>query len=170
MEVVPGEQLGQYRVVEQIGRGGMATVYKAFQPALNRYVAIKVLPAFYAEDPRFLERFRQEAQTVSQLRHPSILSVFDFGEQDGVTYMVSELLPGGTIEKYLGQPLSVERALELLEPVASALDYAHARGVIHRDIKPSNILLTDDDTPVLSDFGVARMVAGTNRLTGSGAM
>ena len=95
--VVPGTQLGQYRIVEQVGRGGMATVYKAFQPALNRYVAVKILPSFYAEDAQFLERFRQEAQTVSQLRHPNILAVFDFGEQDGTTYMVSEFLAGGTL-------------------------------------------------------------------------
>src|SRR6476660_4624557 len=146
MGLVPGAQLGQYRLVEQVGRGGMATVYKAFQPALNRYVAVKVLPAFYAEDERFLERFRQEAQTVSQLRHPNILAVFDFGEQDGVTYMVSEYLPGGTLERHLGRPLSISRAVELLGPIAGALDYAHARGMIHRDVKPSNILLTEDDT------------------------
>src|SRR5205823_14036415 len=105
MDVVPGLQLGQYRIVEQVGRGGMATVYKAFQPALDRHVAVKVLPGFYAEDPQFLERFRQEARTVSQLRHPNILAVFDLGEQDGVTYMVSELLPGGTLELLLGEPL-----------------------------------------------------------------
>jgi hypothetical protein len=168
MELVPGAQLGQYRVVEQVGRGGMATVYKGFQPALNRYVAIKVLPAFFAEDPQFLERFRQEAQTVSQLRHPSILAVFDFGEQDGVTYMVSEFLGGGTLEQRLGQPLPLEQAGALLTPIAQALDYAHSRGMIHRDVKPSNILLADDGTPVLTDFGVARIVAGTTRLTSTG--
>src|SRR5690349_17539730 len=128
MELVPGAQLGQYRIVEQIGRGGMATVFKAFQPALERYVAIKVLPAFFAEDPGFLERFRQEARTVSQLRHPNILSVFDFGEQDGVTYMVSEFLPGGTLADRLGAPLTLDQATDLLGPIADALDYAHARG------------------------------------------
>src|SRR5689334_12475137 len=125
MELVPGAQLGQYRIVEQVGRGGMATVYRAFQPALNRDVAIKVLPAFYAEDPQFLERFRQEAQTVSQLRHPNILSVFDFGQQDDTTYMVSEFLSGGTLADRLGQPLPVAQAVELLGPIAAALDYAH---------------------------------------------
>jgi hypothetical protein len=168
MQVVPGAQLGQYRIVEQVGRGGMATVYKAFQPALNRYVAVKVLPAFYAEDPQFLERFRQEAQTVSQLRHPNILAVFDFGEQDGVTFMVSEFLSGGTLEQLLGGPLPPERVVELLRPVAAALDYAHARGTIHRDVKPSNVMLTEDGTPVLTDFGLARIVSGSTRLTATG--
>jgi serine/threonine-protein kinase len=168
MELGPGAQLGQYRIVEQAGRGGMATVFKAYQPALERYVAIKVLPGFYAEDPSFLERFRQEARTVSQLRHPNILSVFDFGEQDGVTYMVGEFLPGGTLERLLGRPLSVGQAIELLRPIASALDYAHGRGMVHRDVKPSNILLAEDGTPVLSDFGVARIVAGATRLTATG--
>src|SRR5689334_16185537 len=97
LELAPDVQLGQYRLVEQVGRGGMATVWKAFQPSLDRIVAIKVLPAFFAEDPNFLQRFRQEARTVCQLRHPNILAVFDFGEQDGVTFMVSEFLAGGTL-------------------------------------------------------------------------
>ena len=100
--VVPGTQLGQYRVVEQVGRGGMATVYKAFQPSLNRFVAVKVLPTFYAEDAQFLERFRQEAQTVSQLRHPNILAVFDFGEQDGLAYMVARSLGRWHPDQLLG--------------------------------------------------------------------
>jgi hypothetical protein len=170
VEPTPGEQLGQYRVIAQIGRGGMATVYKAFQPALARHVAIKVLPAFYAEDPRFLARFRREAQTVSQLRHPNILAIFDFGEQGGLTYMVTEFLPGGTLEQHLGRPVLIGRAVRLLAPIAAALDYAHGRGVVHRDVKPSNILLAEDGTPVLSDFGVAHILAGSPRLTASGAL
>ena len=168
MELVPGTQLGQYRIVEQVGRGGMATVYKAFQPSLERYVAIKVLPAFYAEDPNFLERFRQEARAVSSLRHPNILTVFDYGEQEAVTFMVSEFLAGGTLEDLLAQPLDSRRALELLRPIADALDYAHSRGMLHRDVKPSNILLAERGEPVLTDFGVARMVAGTSRMTATG--
>jgi tRNA A-37 threonylcarbamoyl transferase component Bud32 len=168
--VSAGSQLGQYRIVEQIGQGGMATVYKALQPALNRYVAIKVLPAFRAEDPEYLERFRREAQTVSRLRHPSILAIFDYGEQDGITYMVSELLPGGTLEQYVGSLLPIARAVRLLAPVAAALDYAHGQGVVHRDVKPSNILLAEDGRTVLGDFGVARILNGSPQLTSTGML
>jgi hypothetical protein len=168
--VTAGGQLGQYRIVERIGRGGMATVYKAFQPTLNRYVAIKVLPTLRAEEPGSLARFRREAQTVSQLRHPSILAVFDYGEQDGITYIVSEFLPGGTLEQYVGSPLPIARVVRLLAPVAAALDYAHSRGVVHRDVKPANILLAEDGRTVLGDFGVARILAGSPQLTPSGVL
>jgi hypothetical protein len=168
--VTAGSQLGQYRIVERIGQGGMATVYKALQPGLNRYVAVKVLPALRAEDPEYLERFQREAQTVSRLRHPSILAIFDYGEQDGITYMVSELLPGGTLEQYVGSPLTISRAVRLLAPVAAALDYAHGQGIVHRDVKPSNILLAEDGRTVLGDFGVARMLSGSPQLTSTGML
>jgi len=160
VSVVPGQNLGQYRIVEQLGRGGMATVYKAFQPSLSRQVAIKVLPEFFAEDPTFHERFRQEAMAIAGLRHPNILSVFDSGEADGVAYIV-------------GKPLPIDYCLGILRAVGSALDYAHSRDLLHRDVKPSNILLTRDGTPVLSDFGLARMMtapgqSAANRLTVTG--
>src|SRR6266508_596347 len=97
MVISAGQTLGPYRVLEQIGRGGMATVYKGYHAALNRHVAIKVLPAFFAEDPSFLERFHKEASVVAGLRHPNVLTVYDSGDQDGVTYIVSELVDGGTL-------------------------------------------------------------------------
>ena len=169
MALTPGTMVGPYRIVEQLGKGGMATVYKAHQAALARYVAIKVLPEFLAEEPGFAERFQQEAVAVAKLRHPNILAVFDYGSQDNVAYIVNEFIDGGTLGDQVGKPLPVEYVAEVLRPVASALDYAHARGILHRDIKPSNILLSHDGTPVLADFGLAKMLErGGPALTQSG--
>jgi len=162
--------VGAYRVVEQLGEGGMATVYKAFQPALERMVALKVLPDFFAGKPDFRDRFRREAKAVAQLRHSNIPVVFDYGQEGSVAYIASELIEGGTLAQRLrGAPLSLGEAVRWLTPIAAALDYAHSRGVLHRDIKPSNILVGLDGTPYLSDFGLARMVGGeTERLTATG--
>ncbi len=169
MKLEAGTNLGPYRIVGEVGRGGMATVYKAHQAALSRYVAIKVLPEFFATEPGFLERFQQEAVAVAQLRHPNILAVFDYGETDGVTYIVTEFVAGGTLAEQMGQPLPLEYVAEIMQPIAGALDYAHRRGVLHRDIKPSNVLLQHDGTPVLSDFGLAKMMMSTaKRITQSG--
>ena len=169
MKLEAGTTIGPYRVVSELGRGGMATVYKAHQAALARYVAIKVLPEFFATEPGFKERFQQEAVAVANLRHPNIPAVFDYGETDGVTYIVSEFVDGGTLTEQLGKPLPVEYAIELLTPLAGALDYAHSRGVLHRDVKPSNVLLEHDGTPILSDFGLAKMMTGSQKgLTQSG--
>ncbi len=165
MKVTAGSQIGPYQVVEQVGRGGMATVFKAYQPALERMVAIKVLPDFLAEDPEFRERFRREAVAIAKLRHPNILAVFDHGEIEGQPYIVTEFVEGGTFAAELGKPVGLPRALDVLRSVASALDYAHQRGILHRDVKPSNILVTKDGTSVLGDFGLARMMATNERLT-----
>jgi serine/threonine protein kinase len=172
MGVKPGQTLGQYRILEQIGKRGMATVYRASQPSLSRQVAIKVLPEFFAEDASLLTRFRQEAIAIAALRHPNILTVFDSGEAEGAPYMVTELVEGGTLAARLGKPLPIGACIDIARPVASALDYAHSRGMVHRDVKPSNILMTADGTPILSDFGLARMMAkgeALTRLTMSGA-
>jgi len=165
MKVAAGVQIGPYQVVEQGGRGGMATVFKAYQPALERNVAIKVLPEFLADDPQFCERFRREAVAVAKLRHPGILAVFDHGEFEGQPYIVTEFVEGGTFADELGKPIALGRALEVLGSVASALDYAHQRGILHRDVKPSNILIGKDGGAVLGDFGLARMMATNERLT-----
>src|SRR5690242_12414152 len=146
MGLKPGQTLGHYRIVEQIGRGGMATVYRATQPSLSREVAIKVLPEFFAEEPTFQERFRQEAIAIASLRHPNILTVFDSGETDGVSYIVTELVDGGNLAARLDKPLPVDYCIDVVKPVAAALDYAHKRGVVHRDVKPGNILLSRDGT------------------------
>jgi predicted Ser/Thr protein kinase len=166
MKLAAGVEVGPYHVIEQVGRGGMATVFKAYQPALERYVAIKVLPEFLAEEPDFRERFRREAVAIAKLRHPGILSVFDHGEFEGQPYIVTEFVEGGTFQQQLaGKPITVQQTLEVLQPIAAAIDYAHERGVLHRDIKPSNILITKEGAPVLGDFGLARMMTSNERLT-----
>jgi putative two-component system response regulator len=169
MSIHTGEMVGSYRLMERIGRGGMATVYRAYHPALDRYVAIKVLPEFFAEDESYRERFQQEARSVARLTHPNILQIFDFGSEDGVAYIVMELVEGGTLADRLGKPIELQAVLDVLEPLAGALDYAHARGVLHRDIKPTNILMRAAGTPVLADFGLAKM-AGMRRLTATGSV
>ena len=168
MSLGPGVELGPYSVVERIGRGGMATVYKAYHAALDRYVAIKVLPEFFAEDEEYRERFHQEAMSVARLRHPNILSVYDFGHERGIAYLVLELISGGTLADRLGSRIDIHDTVAMLKPIADALDHAHRNGVLHRDIKPSNILLHRDGTPVLADFGLAKLAASVRRLTASG--
>jgi serine/threonine protein kinase len=154
--------------MEKIGRGGMADVYKAFQPRLERYVAIKVLPPALARDETFLERFEREAKAVASLRHPNILTIYDYGEQEGLTYLVMEYVEGGTLKQMLGQPLDVQWTAEIVGRVGGALAYAHRHGVIHRDVKPANVLMQEEDWPLLSDFGLAKMVEQSVQLTKTG--
>jgi len=170
VSVREGITVGSYRLMERIGRGGMATVYRAYHPALDRYVAIKVLPEFFAEDPTYSERFRHEARSVARLKHPNILEVFDFGTNDGVAYIVMELVEGGTMADLLGAPMALEDVLALLQPLGAALDYAHSMGILHRDVKPSNILLRREGTPVLADFGLAKMAGSLQKLTATGTV
>jgi putative two-component system response regulator len=170
MRVAEGAYLGPYRIVDRIGQGGMATVYRAHHPALDRFVAIKVLPEFFAEDESYRERFQLEAQSVAGLRHPNILNAFDFGQKAGVPYLVMELVDAGTLAERLGSPIDLQEVVRFLRPIASALDHAHAHGVVHRDIKPSNILIRQDGTPVLADFGLAKLAHSIRRLTASGTV
>ncbi|MBE7552909.1 MAG: protein kinase [Anaerolineales bacterium] len=167
-----GKNIGQYQIVEQIGQGGMATVYRAYQPSIHRNVAIKILPSQYAQDPSFVKRFEQEAKAIAALEHPHILPVYDFGAQEGLTYMVMRYIKGGTLSNLMGQNLPYDRVVSLVGDVARALDYAHKQGVVHRDIKPSNILIDDNGEPLLTDFGIAKMMAGSGatQLTGAGSV
>ena len=152
-----GQTLGQYQIVEELGRGGMAIVYKAYQPSLDRYVAIKVLPAFFARTPGYLERFHREAKAMARLSHPHIVEVLDYGQQDDTTYLVMAYVDGGSLRDRLGQPLPLDTIVQWMEQIGSALAYAHERGVVHRDIKPGNILFTRDGRAMLSDFGIAKL-------------
>lgn len=161
-----GKTLGEYRLDQLIGEGGMATVYKAFQPSLNRYVAVKVL--HYQEDTS-LARFQREAKAIAALRHRNILIIYEYGEQDGMPFIVMEYVPGGTLEDRLnGKPMDWRQVIQLILPVAEALAYAHSQGIIHRDIKPSNILMPQDDWPVLADFGLVKRSDDEKGLTMSG--
>ena len=168
MNVTEGMTLGPYRVMERLGRGGMASVHRAYHPALDRYVAIKVLPDFFADEPGYRERFQQEARSVARLRHPNILEIFDFGYDAGTCYLVFELVEGGTLADRVGKPMDLRDVVQLLEPLAAALDHAHANGILHRDIKPSNVLIQRDGSPILADFGLAKIAGAMQRLTMSG--
>jgi serine/threonine-protein kinase len=159
MTIAPGATLGPYRIIDQIGHGGMATVYKAYHAALDRYVAIKVLNPAIKDDPNFLSRFQREARIVAKLDHPNIVPIFDFAIHEDTPYLVMRYIEGKPLKAILrGAPLSLTQTLILIRPVVTALDYAHARGVLHRDIKPSNIIIGQDGQIYLADFGLARMM------------
>ncbi|MBN1955694.1 MAG: protein kinase [Anaerolineae bacterium] len=172
-----GETIGKYKIVEHLGSGGMAEVYKAHHPGLDRYVAIKVLHSFLATEQDFLTRFKREAKAVAALRHPNIVQVYDFDldKERDIYYMVMEFLEGTTLKVRLqeldqkGERMSLEEAVRITEAVGEALAYAHQRGMVHRDVKPANIMLTVDGDPILTDFGIAKMVS-VSGLTASGAM
>jgi serine/threonine protein kinase len=162
-----GHTLGKYRILEPLGRGGMAQVYKAFHPQLDRYVAVKVLRSDLVEETEFLARFRREARAVAGLRHPNIVQVFDFDVQDDFYYMVMELLEGNTLKAYLNavrtrrERLPLSETVRILTDALAGLAYAHGEGVIHRDLKPANLMLTRRGQTVLTDFGIAQIVGGT---------
>jgi serine/threonine protein kinase len=168
MPFIAGENVGSYRIIEKLGQGGMATVYKAYHPALDRYVAIKVLHPAFKEDPHFLERFRREARVVARLEHPNIVPIYDFAEHEGQPYLVMKYIEGETLKARLHRnELSESEGNKVIDAVGKALSYAHREGVLHRDVKPSNILLSDQGKVFLTDFGLARIAeAGASTLTG----
>ncbi len=162
---------GQYRIDDEIGRGGMSVVYRAHDPRLNRDVAMKVLPPELAHDSAVRSRFTREAQTSAQLSHPNIVPIYDVGERDGVAYFVMGLVTGGHLAERLARhPLRpIDEVRRILAEVADALAYAHLRGVIHRDIKPDNILLeSEHGRALVTDFGIARAMEEGARLTQTG--
>jgi tRNA A-37 threonylcarbamoyl transferase component Bud32 len=168
LESLVGQTLGQYQIVEQVGQGGMATVYKAYQPGLNRYVAVKVLPPIHAKQPGFSERFRREAKAIANLNHPNILPIYDSGQEGEYSFIVMRYVEDAhTLKQVMETRLSLRQITGLIEQIAAALDYAHRQGVIHRDVKPSNVLV-DNDWALLTDFGLAKMTEDSVRLTGTG--
>jgi hypothetical protein len=171
MENLTGKQFGSYQIVAPLGEGGMAAVYKAYQPAMERYVALKVLPRHFADDPQFVARFQREAKLLAQLQHPHILPVFDYGQTEGYAYIVMPLIQSGTLTGLLnGQPLPLLRIRQIIVQVGGALNYAHTHNLIHRDVKPSNVLIDESGNCLLTDFGLARMVEDSVNLTASGAI
>ncbi|HMO60354.1 MAG TPA: protein kinase, partial [Roseiflexaceae bacterium] len=171
MSDLVGRNLGAYRIVEQLGVGGMATVFKAYQPAMDRYVAIKVLPQHLANDPSFRARFDREARIIARLEHRHILPVYDVGDADGVPFLVMRFTESGTLSDMIAAgPLDPARAVELVAQIGEALSYAHSQGVIHRDIKPANVLISREGDALLSDFGIAKIYEDSMHLTGEGVM
>jgi tetratricopeptide (TPR) repeat protein len=180
MDDLVGSTLGRYQVAALVGRGGMAAVYRALDPVLNRAVAIKVMHSHLAADPTFVSRFRHEAQAVAVLRHPNIVKVFDFGDEGDSYFMVMEFVDGPTLASYMAEGataggaegaqsvgeamggLSAREILSVFPPLCSAIDYATAHGMVHRDIKPANILITSEGEPILTDYGIAKIMGATS--------
>jgi tRNA A-37 threonylcarbamoyl transferase component Bud32 len=168
-----GQSIGRYHIIEQLGEGGMARVYKAYDTHLDCDVAIKFIRSERLgldSSAKTLQRFKEEAQRMAKLTHPNIVKVSDYGEFEQSPYLVMEYLPGGTLKQKLGTPIPYAEAAALLAPIARALEYAQAQGIVHRDVKPANILLTATGQPMLSDFGIAKILVGeeTTDLTGTG--
>ena len=166
-----GQYLGRYHILEQLGEGGMAVVCKAYDTRLERNVAVKVILPQKQHTEKFIKRFEREAKALASLSHPNIVKVIDYGEYESLPYLVMEYLPGGTLkQKLTGKPMNWQNAIQILLPIARALAYAHGHKIIHRDVKPSNILITDSDEPMLSDFGIAKIIEAEESLdlTGTG--
>jgi serine/threonine protein kinase len=172
MENLVGRRLGKYNIIRRLGRGGMAEVYLSRQPGLGRDVAIKVLnPYVTMEDSDFVARFQREGQAAAALRHPNIIQVFDFERQDDTYFLVMEYVEGTTLKDLLqdlrgrGERMPLNQVLQILRQIGGALDYAHEQGTLHRDIKPANIMINNKGQSILTDFGIAKMMAGSSHTT-----
>ncbi len=170
MPFIIGENVGPYRLVEKLGKGGMATVFKAYHPSLDRYVAIKALHPAFMEHPGFLDRFQREAKVVAKLEHPNIVPIYDFSEYEGRPYLVLKYVRGETLKARLEKTqLTYKESRHIFRVISAALAYAHKEGVLHRDVKPSNVLLDKAGGIFLADFGLAR-ITETSQTTLSGQM
>ena len=167
-----GENVGPYRIIEQLGQGGMATVYKAYHASLDRYVALKVLHPAFHEDQTFTTRFQREARVVAKLEHPNIVPIYDYSEHEKRPYLVMKYIEGDTLKARLNQgPLTSEEIEQVVNSVGSALAYAHKQGILHRDIKPSNVMIAKDGNMYLADFGLARIAeAGESTMSSDSIM
>ena len=172
-----GQSFGRYHILEPLGEGGMATVFKAYDTSLERDVAVKIIRkgAYPPEQlDRVLKRFEREARILAKLSHPYIVKVLDYGDYEGSPYLVLEYIPGGTLKEQLmqrnGKPVPWQASANIVIPIARALHFAHEHNIIHRDVKPSNILFSQSGEPLLTDFGIAKIleVEETHTLTGTG--
>ena len=168
-EPADGTPFGRYRLIELLGRGGMGEVWRAYDTAIDRVVALKMLLPHYAKDPEFDKRFRREARAAARLDDPHVVPIYDVGEIDGRLYVTMRLISGTDLQTLIDQgPLDPMRAVSIIEQIASALHNAHRAGLVHRDVKPSNILLDGNDFAYLIDFGIARTAEDTG-VTQTGA-
>ena len=161
------QKIGRYEVLNELGQGGMAIVFLARDPFMNRQVAIKVLPRQFTFDPQFRARFKREAEAIASLEHPAIVPVYDYGEADEQPFIVMRYMPGGTLSDKIGKPEARTGLVHILQRVGQALDEAHSRGIIHRDLKPSNVLFDAWGEAYLSDFGIAKLAESTGTYSGS---
>lgn len=165
-----GTRLGPYELIEEIGVGGMALVYRAYQPSMDRQVAVKVINQLLADDTAGLERFQREARLIAKLEHAHILPIYDYNSSHLPPYIVMRYLPGGTLKELLANgPLTTDTAIHILKQIAAAIDYAHRQGIVHRDLKPSNIILDSSGDAYLADFGIARLTTVESKITQAGA-
>jgi len=165
------EKIGRYEIKSELGRGGMATVYRAYDPSFDREVAIKVLPREMLHDTQFRSRFEREIKMVAGLEHPAIVPVYDVGNEDGQPYFVMRYMTGGSLSGWIEKgKFSIQDTARIIEKIAQGLAYSHKKGIIHRDLKPDNILFDSNGDPFISDFGVAKFTEATGGLTGSGTI
>lgn len=168
MTELVGQSLGQYEIISEIAKGGMATVYKAWQSSIGREVAVKVLPSNFTHDETFIERFYREVAAIAQLQHPHILPVYDFGKYENMPYIVMAYINGGTLTDRIAKgPLPPAEIAKMVNQIAQALDFAHSKGIVHRDFKPSNVLLDERGNTYLADFGLAKIADSGSNITGT---
>jgi predicted Ser/Thr protein kinase len=168
---MPPNTIGRYRIERELGRGGMAVVYLGLDPAMQRSVAIKVLPRQFTFDPHFRVRFQREAQLIATLEHPFIVPVYDYGEEDDQPFIVMRFMPGGSLlDRMKRGPLPLAQIVSIVNRIAEALDEAHARRIIHRDLKPGNVLFDARGEAFLSDFGIAKMTESGSTTSSTGVM
>lgn len=161
------KKIGRYKIEGELGRGGMATVYRAYDPVFEREVAIKILPRELLHDPLFRARFEREIKVIARLEHAAIVPVYDVGEERGVPYFVMRFMNGGSLAQRLKEgSLRLEEGVRVLQRIGAALDYAHGKGIVHRDLKPANILFDDTGDPFIADFGIAKFLRSETNLTG----